>query len=322
MLVGAIWLASGSGGDVQIVTQRVASVPIESVAPRVTPAEEWSDEVTLAARPSTAVVRATEGSATLAGAVAVRDDGYLLTSGRALEGRTRLLIHTADGVVIEAELVGYDPVTDLSVLHADTDLEPAMIAAEPADDGDVVAMLNPDGDSRRQIVVDQAAASTAVDGDHLVGLLALDGAIGDVPPGSPVIDHTGAVVGITTATSEGAPVAVVPIELAAQIATELIEAGVADHPRIGVTARDTESDPASGALISSVEPTGPADLAGIVDDDVIVEIEGDTIESMADMVASLRRHEPGDIIEILIARDDEIVSCLVELARNAVPEPA
>ncbi len=314
LLVAAVWLVSSSSSNVQIVTQRVAAVPIESVAPRVTPADQWSDEVTLAARRSTAVVRSEEGTATLAGAIAVRDDGYLLTSGRALGGRTSVLVHTAGGVVTTASLVGYDPETDVSVLKTDAVIAPALMAAEPADEGDVVALLDPDGDSRRQLVVNLASASVAIDGDHLVGLLALDGSIGDLPPGSPVIDHTGAVVGIITATEEGAPVAVVPIDLASHIAAELIAEGTFDHPRIGVTARDTlGDDAASGSYVTSVGIDSPAERGGMLEDDVIVEIEGESVESMAHMVAVLRTHEPGEWVDILVQRDSALVSCRVEL---------
>ncbi len=314
LLVAAAWLVSSSSSNVQIVTQRVVAVPIESVAPRVTSADQWSDEVTLAARQSTAVVRSEEGTATLASAIAVRDDGYLLTSGRALDGRTSVLIHTSSGVIATAWLVGYDPDTDLSVLKTDAVMAPALIAADPAAEGDVVALLDPDGDSRRQLVVDVASASTAIDGDHLVGLLALDGSIGDLPPGSPVIDHTGAVVGIITATVEGAPVAVVPIELASRIASELIAEGTIDHPRIGVTARDTlEDDPVPGSYVTSLETDGPAERGGVLEDDVIVEIEGEPVESMAHMVAVLRTHEPGEWVDILVQRDSALVNCRVEL---------
>ncbi len=311
-----MWMVSSSSSDVQIVTQRVASVPIESVAPRVTPADEWSDEVALAARPSTASVRATQGTETLAAAVAVRDDGYLLTSGRALEGNTDVMIHTADGTITSAELIGYDPATDISVLKTDAKITPALIAAEPADEGDVVALVDPGGDSRRQVVIDQASASTAVDGDQLVGLLALDGTIGDLPPGSPVVDHTGAVIGITTATTQGVPVAVVPIALAADIADELIADGTSTHPRIGITARDLDdTDPSdlTGAYVLSTEANGPAELGGVQAGDLIIEIGGEPVESTGEMVAAVRRHEPGDTIEVVVQRDSRPVSCRVDL---------
>ena len=318
LLVGVLWLVSSSSSTVQIVTQRVAAVPIESVAPRVTPAEDWSDEVTRGALQSIALVRSPEGTVTLAGAIAVRDDGYLLTSGRALGDRTSVLIHTAAGVVATAWIVGYDPATDLSVLKTDADMIPALIAAEPADDGDIVALLDPDGESRSQTVVDRASSSTAIDGDHLVGLLALDGTLGDIPPGSPVVDHTGAIVGITTATSTDAPVAAVPIALATRIASDLISYGTTDHPRMGITARDSlDDDPTVGSYVTSVQVDGPADLGGIHRHDVIIEIAGRSIESMAQMVATLRGYEPGDLVEVLVERDSAVVSCLVELAADS-----
>ena len=83
--------------------------------------------------------------------------------------------------------------------------------------GDAVAVVDPLGDGIEHVVVDDAAVTTTIEGDWLIGVVALDGPLGETPPGSPVVDDTGAVVGVTAATASDAPAALVPIDIATDV---------------------------------------------------------------------------------------------------------
>ena len=301
MAVAAVWYLTDPGTDVQVVTQRVAVTPVESVAPRVTSADEWATEVASTARPATATIQSADGTYALAGAIAVHDDGYLLTSSRALDGATELLVHTHQGTVLNAVVLGYDRETDLSVLKTDGPVAPADVAAVPASDGDVVATIDPTGAASRAIVTDLAASATAVDGDLLVGLTSLDASRDDLPPGSPVVDSTGAVVGITTAADADAPVTIVPIEVANAVAHAIITEGRVWHAWLGVTVAATELD---GVAVTAITAGGPAERAGLRLEDRVVAIDGEPIESAAALVGRLRHYRPGDVVELVIERPD------------------
>lgn len=313
--VGALWLAVGSGTSDggRVATRWVSLVPVESVAPQLTTADDWGDAVTRVARSGTATVHAHEGSETIAGAVALRDDGFYVTSGRAIGDAETVTVVTESGSVLSADVIGYDPDTDISVIRVDESTTPAVMAHESRlEAGDTLALVNPSGGSTEHVVADEATTTRARDGERLVGIVALDGELGSTPPGSPAVDETGAVVGLTTATADAA-VAVVPIELANTVADELIASGSADHPRLGVTFVD---DDVAGALVSEVQDDGPAALGGVLPGDIVVELAGTTVESMAATIAALRTHRPGEVIEVIVRRDGALVGCQVKLGAD------
>ena len=304
MAVAAVWYLTDPGADVRVVTQRVAVTPIESVAPRVTPADEWATEVASSARPATATIQSPDGTHAMAGAIAVHGDGYFLTSGRALAGATDLTVHTHEGDIISAVVLGYDDETDLSVLKTDQPVEPADVAAVPAGDGDVVATVDPTGAASRAVVTDLAASATTIDGDLLVGFTSLDSSRDNLPPGSPVVDSTGAVIGITTAAEAEAPVTVVPIEVANAVAYSIITDGRVWHAWLGVTVSATEK---TGVEVTDLAADGPAERAGLEVGDRVVAIDGEPIESAAALVGRLRHYSPDDVVEIVVERPDASV---------------
>ncbi len=318
MLVGAMWFTFGGITKVRMATERVALIPIESVAPRITPADEWTRTVSDVARPSTAAVRQLDGSSIVAGAVAIRDDGYLVTSGRALAGADTVMVTTSSGTAQEASVIGTDMVTDLAVLRVSDEMTAAVISEAGAPlSGETLAVVNAAGDAQNRLVISGAATSAASDGSLYVGVIALDGSVGEVLPGSPAVDTTGAVVGIIASTAYDAPAAVVPIDLIRAITHDLIANGWVDHPRAGITARDVlptdDNTQHSGALVTSVEANGPAADSGMLIGDVVVKVGESGVTSMAAMVAELLVHQPGETLDFLVMRDGHEVVCQVVL---------
>lgn len=314
--VGALWLAVGTsspGGG--LATRWVSLVPVETVAPLVISADDWSEEVTRMARPGTVGVTEVDGTETIAGAVAIRDDGYYLTSGRAIGVADEVTVVSAKGVMQRAEVLGYDPATDMTVLRVDRPTTPAVVAlASDLGEGDTVAIVNPSGTATEHVVTSEASMATTIDGERIVGMIELDGALLDTPAGSPAVDGTGAVVGVTAATAPGEPVAVVPIDVASDVADALIETGEAGHPSIGITLVDhVPKDPTSrsGALVTSVMDGGPASAGGVAEGDVIVRIDDEMVSSMAGVVAELRDRRPGEHIDMTVLREGREVGCRV-----------
>ncbi|MEO0495068.1 MAG: PDZ domain-containing protein, partial [Actinomycetota bacterium] len=255
-----------------------------------------------------------DGVEALAGAIAVHDDGYLLTSARALGEATDVLVQTHDGRTMTAVVIGHDHETDLSVLKADGLIKPAMVGGSPAVDGDVVAVVDPTGPAQRRTVTGDVASSIAVDGDPLVGLVGLDGARDELPAGSPVLDATGAVVGIVTATDPAAKVTVVPITVANAVAEDIIAAGRARKAWLGVSA-GTDGE---RVVITAITPDSPAAQAGLAVDDLVAAIDDRSIDTPAAMVAALRGHAPGDEIPVTIERDG--VATAVEVVLGSVDD--
>jgi putative serine protease PepD len=260
-------------------------------------------------------VRSTDGTETLAGALALRD-GFVITSGRALDGIGEVSVvwgdRTESGVVI-----GYDEVTDVSVVRIDAYAHDSdRAAARELTEGDVVTLVDPNSADDAYRVVSTSSSSARVDGEPVVGIVELDSTLGAVPPGSPAFDSDGAIIGMITATADDAPVAVVPIDLVRVVADEIINLGAATHPRLGARARsplDTDPTDLAGSLVISVTVGGPAATGGIQAGDLIVEIDDTPIDSMEAMVAALRSHEPGDAVRVVVTRDGRPILCSVEL---------
>jgi S1-C subfamily serine protease len=318
LAVGVIWLVIGAG-EGRVVTERVSLTPVHTVSPRVVDADDWSVAVTANARDGTVSVLSGSTEATIAGAFTYRDDGYLLTSARAIHGQSSLTIVDANGVAHDAHVVGVDARTDVSVIRVDGGTGSAVIAETVAlETGDKLAIVDPDGGAMEGTVTDAATHAATTDGDTVLGVVQLDSELGDIPPGSPVVDDTGAVVGMTTATDPNTTVALVPIDVARQIAGELIDDGVATHSWLGVTVRDIYAEEIqggtpAGAWITSVTPGGPAATSGVLAGDIIVQVGHKPVDSVSAMVSALRYHEPGDEVGIRVDRDQEAIDVVVEL---------
>ncbi len=322
LLVGVLWLTIGGSAKVTVATERVALIPVESVAPRITPGDEWSRVVTEAARPSTVAVQLMGDSTIVAGAVAIRGDGYLITSRRALDGAGKVMIITPAGRASEATVIGDDRLTDLSVLKVNDRMAAAVVSdsGRPAA-GANLAVVNPTGNPQSRFVIERTGTSATPDGDLLVGVIALDGTIGSVLPGSPAVDGTGAVVGMVVSTAKNAPAAIMPIGLARSMVYDLITTGRMTHPKAGITARDVLPTDnlglTTGALITSVEPNGPAADSGMLVGDVVVKVAGTDVATMAEMVAQLMLHQPGQRVDFLVMRNGADVVCRVVLGTSA-----
>jgi putative serine protease PepD len=332
--LGLVSLSDAGPTDVELVTEPVrlgAASELEDdnddAEPAATSEEAgtWyalADPVvgTLAPHPfggsTVIVVRSSSGEA-LAGALMIQD-GYVVTSGVALGGADQVLVTWGD--TSEAgTVVGHDDVTDVSVIRVDGPMPDMEGSDTRVRKGDEINLSAEDGSTSLHRVVAAQSTSAMADGKPVVGIVELDGRLGTVPPGTPAFDANGDIVGITTATADSAPAAIVPIDLAREVADEIIATGEATHPWLGVTARDPQDIGAAdraGSLVTAVSAFGPAAAGGMIAGDLITTIDGRSVESMAAMVATLRSYEPGDLVDIVVWRDDREVNCTVELASH------
>lgn len=320
IVCGLVWVTRVGPADTDLAGDEVrrgtADVGTASGSQVTTPSTTTTFLLAFAAPvddPTRLVVRTPQGEP-LAGAVLVRE-GYVATSGEALAGATEVTVTwgdtTAPGLV-----VGHDHDTDISVIRVDGTTPAPDHTDAPVTTGDTVRLPTQNGSHSDLEVVASPSASALANGEPLVGIVELDRRLGDIPPGSPAFDDDGDIVGITTATASSAPAALVPIDLAREVADDIIDTGEASHPRLGVVARDPDGDLPAGSLITAVDPDGPAAAAGVVEGDVLVRIDDHEVDSMAAMVATLRSYEPGEVIALTLWRPDGAFGCLVALASS------
>lgn len=250
--------------------------------------------------------------------------GYIATNNHVIEGAKKITVSLSDGRNLEAKLVGTDPRTDLAVLQiSDTTNLTAVKLGDSSklEVGEsVVAIGNPGGNEFARSVTTGVVSATnrtlEVQGEAgLYNLIQTDAAINPGNSGGPLVNYKGEVIGINSAKYaeqgfEGMGFAI-PISDANPIIKQLIQSGVAKHPALLVSINDQYLSNAKtnklplGAYVAEVQPNGPAAKAGILQGDVITQINNGKVESSAGLVRELYKYNIGDQVNVTFIRDGQ-----------------
>src|SRR5580698_6433764 len=223
--------------------------------------------------------------------------GVIVTSDHAIRRDDDIPVILPNGSRASAALAGRDPDTDIAVLRIDATTAPAFTAGSALRTGEIVLAV---GRHAPGVLAAMGIVSTAAGpwktwrGGHVDSLLRLD--IGAYPrsSGSAVVDTQGRFAGmLTTGLTRTAPVAI-PAATIDRIAAELLAHGRVARGYLGVGLQPIPLPAVykqrSGVLVLSVEPDGPAEKAGILLGDVIVEIGGQPVTDTDDVQTALRGH--------------------------------
>ena len=224
-------------------------------------------------------------------------DGLILTNNHVIASASEIRVFFKNERDVEATVVGRDPPTDLAVLRVEGKDLPhlALGDSEAARVGDwVVAIGNPFGLSHTVsagIISAKGRTRDDVrglgDGSGYYNFIQTDASINPGNSGGPLLDLGGRVVGINTAIRARANNIgfAVPIDMVKELLPRLIRDGKVVRSAIGI--RVVGITPAhqkrlglsdqSGALVSGVNPGGPADKAGLATDDVILAFDGQPV---------------------------------------------
>lgn len=320
LTVGLIAAFGGFDERTRIVERQVAIQPVTSAD-----ADDSVAALTARTAPSVAGVYVTRGDVRIVGsAVAVRSDGYLLTTASLVADADEIEIRLEDDGVAPARVVGHDDATGVAVLHVDgATLTPAAVGtADRLDVGDeLVAVTHLDG-GRWSAGVERVVVSAldrrlrADDGAVHHGMILFDAPLAVGAAGGPIVDRSGAVVAIAGAVpaagdDDEAYGVATPIDIAIHACDQLIEFGRVRHVWLGVEGLDLAADAASalgiegGAAIQDVLDGSPAASAGLAEGDVIVGVDGEPVASMSELIARLRTSEPGDEVVLEVRRGEE-----------------
>ncbi len=273
--------------------------------------------------------------------VVIDPAGYVLTNNHVIApaaGASGATIEAVfhDGTRAPAQIVGRDPKTDLAVVKvAVANPVVATIGSSSGlavGDG-VIAIGSPLGLAgtvtdgivsalRRPVRLDQGGG----DGGAVIDAIQTDAAINPGNSGGPLVDSTGAVVGINTAIrslgqtqNEGGSIGLgfaIPIDTARVIADQLIRTGVVKHAEIGLDARSVSDVTTEGAQVQNVTTGGPAAAAGIVDGDVIVKVGDRTVGGADELTVAVRAHRPGDVVPVALVRQGRPLTVQVKLGSD------
>jgi len=272
--------------------------------------------------------------------IVLSPDGLIMTNAHVISQSDGITVRMYDGAEHDATLVGSEPASDIAIIRVDgvDDLSPAelgeseaLLVGEP-----VIAIgnaLNLGGEpSVTTGIVSAVNRSIDSPDGRLSDLIQTDAAINPGNSGGPLVDSSGAVVGMNTAIIQDSQNIGFAIAIdAAKPILERIQAGegeiTPDTPRLGVTTvpLDTINDDVreqldiqadEGAFVVEVVPDSGADAAGIEQGDVILRVDGEEITSNEQLGEIVQEHAPGDSIEIVVEREGEEQTLTAEIRRQ------
>ncbi|HUG80505.1 MAG TPA: Do family serine endopeptidase [Bryobacterales bacterium] len=277
--------------------------------------------------------------------VIVDESGYIITNYHVVEKADRIrvrLFRNGDpgDVRHDAQLIGFDPETDLAVIkvNAGRPLKNIPIGnSDAVQVGDwALAVGSPFGYEETVTVGIISALAREVDGNILQRstfqrFLQTDAAINPGNSGGPLLNIRGELIGVNTAIvsrsggSEGLGFAM-PSRAVVNVYNQIIRHGKVRRGSIGISF-GKEQHPAllrsfgaedGGVLVTTLTEGGPAEKAGMKEEDVIVEIAGNSIKDGEELIATVAAQEVGSSVPIVVLRDGKRQTLNVEIADRSV----
>ncbi len=252
----------------------------------------------------------------------ITPDGYILTNNHVAGEADKVSVQLLDGREYQAKIIGNDPGSDLAVIKIDeTDLPFLRFGdSETLEVGDwVLAVGNPFGLSHTLTAgVVSAKGRSGIGLNDYEDFIQTDAAINPGNSGGPLVNLDGEVVGINTAifSRSGGYMGIgfaIPVNMAKQIKSQLIEDGEVKRGRLGVYIQDLTKDLADsfgldeveGILVTQVIEASPAEDAGLKQGDVILRIDGEKVDKVANFRNRIALTAPETKIRLTILRDGE-----------------
>jgi S1-C subfamily serine protease len=242
----------------------------------------------------------------------------VLTTTRALGRENGLRVRTGDGRTLEAELAGWDPATSLAVLRAaGLETAPAAVAEAPARVGHLALAV---ARSWSNALTASAGIVSVIGGPLPTGRgRAIDEVIRTTAPmhegfaGGAFIDASGRVFGIATAAAIRGLGVIIPAAIAWKTAAALLEHGRLKRGYLGIAGQPVQlTDRQRGAdereqalLVVGVTSGSPADAAGILVGDVLLDFDGHSVESPEDLLELLSGDRVGKSVPMRVLRGGE-----------------
>ncbi|MEY2424388.1 MAG: hypothetical protein QOI95_4455 [Acidimicrobiaceae bacterium] len=340
--LGVVAVAGRLSADVveKRVIERVAVRPVAELS-LASASGSGQGVIAIAKSMAPAIARiesSTDKGKTIASAILVRTDGYLVTNAHVVASITKVLVVLSDGSELAGRVVGIDAMTDIAILKVDRDQLPVAVLGSATDlqsGQPAIAIGSPLGTSGGPSVTVGVISALgrrvdSFDGVELHDMVQTDAPTAAGSSGGALCDGSGSVIGMTTAISTStdpaanALVYAIPVDIVRAVADDIIATGAARHSWLGVEGADLDAANAKdigvtgGAKVTKVIDNSPASLAGLRSDDVVTALDGAKITSMSSFVVALRGHHPGDSITLEIRRGAAPQTMVITLGeRNA-----
>jgi serine protease Do len=257
-------------------------------------------------------------------------EGYIVTNNHVVDNTDQIKVILKDNKEYQAKIIGTDKNTDIALIKIEADEK---LTALDLGDSDtlkvgqwVVAIGNPFGLGHTVTAGIVSAKGRVIGSGPYDDFIQTDTSINPGNSGGPLIDLEGRVVGINTAiiqNGQGIGFAI-PANLAKNIVKQLKEHGNVTRGWLGVSIQPITDEIASyyglksnkGALVMEVFPGDPADKAGIKAKDVIVEVDGRTVEDSRDLTSIVADIEVNKKVKVKLVREGKEKTVEVMIAKR------
>lgn len=260
--------------------------------------------------------------------VIIGSDGYIVTNNHVVEGADKIFITTNDNKTFEAEIIGTDPATDIALIKIDQTNLPYIEFgnSDQAQVGEwVLAVGNPfnlTSTVTAGIISAKSRNINLLRPDQntfpIESFIQTDAAVNPGNSGGALVNTSGQLIGINTAIASrtgsysGYSFAV-PSSIVQKVTNDILEFGEVQRALIGVSIQNVDQKIAdgldlidvSGVLVTGLTSRGAAKEAGILENDVIVGVNGDRIQNVPELQEEIGQYRPGDHVLLSVFRDGE-----------------
>lgn len=257
--------------------------------------------------------------------------GVIVTADHTVRRDEEITVTLPDNRKVAAKLVGRDSTTDLAVLKLqDVDLPTAEIGdAESLKVGHMVLAVARPGESGLSASWGVVSAKGGVGrnwcGGQIDSFLRLDLSLYPGFSGGALVDASGTVVGINTSGPRNMVLAI-PVDVVNRVIETLLEKGRIARGYLGlgmqpVVLPDTlkrvlNLSSAGGVIVVNVEPNGPADRAGVLIGDVLLEFDDTPVSDTAEVQAVLSPESVGKTFRVQMIRGGARVEVAIAVSER------
>ncbi|KVQ51324.1 peptidase [Burkholderia cepacia] len=260
----------------------------------------------------------------------VSADGVILTNRHVVGDAVAIDVKLTDKRQFKGRVIGSDPVSDVAVIRIDAHDLPVVATGDAArtEVGDwVMAIGSPYGFANTVTQGIVSAKSRSLPGERAIPFIQTDVPINPGNSGGPLFDLGGRVIAINsmifskTGGYQGLAFAI-PIDIALDVKDQLLRTGKVTRGRLGVAVQEVSQALArsfglaspDGALITMVEPDGPAAHAGLQPGDVVLAVDGKPVAESADLLGTVALMRAGRQADLLVWRAGKVRHVIATIA--------
>ena len=275
-------------------------------------------------------------SGALGSGFVVSEDGYIVTNNHVVSNADEIFVKFSDGREYKTKLIGTSPEVDIAVLKIESNEKFKPLEFSDSDKVEIgqwsIAFGNPMGlNDSMTVGVVSASGRSSLGIEEIENFIQTDAAINQGNSGGPLIDINGKVIGVNTAilSTSGGSVGLgfaIPSNLVSVVKDSIISTGKFEKPYIGVYLNNLDSEKikalniksTNGVLIAKVIENGPAAKAGMQANDVVVAVNGKSVNSAGAFIGELAAKKIGETVELSIIRNSQTLK--IRVALEEVPK--